>query len=355
MKHLKKYFLYLLFIFFILNLIILILWKGIYNFSLSKKDIYSDTVIKEIGITKDEELDFYKEFWVKRKFKYVKFIGELEQETKSQKYLNITKKNGRYNGINNNCNRKIMFYGSSSLFGYNIKDNQTIPFYFKKYLDDNNQNKYCVFNYGSASHFSTHENIFFQNQFINRTISKNDILIFIDGTAENGNQSSKVDLTLEKLFEYTHQNIIDKYKFTIPLTFETFPIFQIFKIKNQNNNLGFDSKKLNESKFVFQSNIKIRDILCKKLDLKCFTFLQPLPLISGKKIKSHLNIKDKEIKKKYWEEKYNKLKDTKNIIDLNDVLKNNKEISFVDPIHYSPSASKIIAQSILFEIKKYLD
>ena len=47
---------------------------------------------KSLGITKEEELDFYKEFWVKRKFKYVKFIGELEQETNSQKYLNITKK-----------------------------------------------------------------------------------------------------------------------------------------------------------------------------------------------------------------------------------------------------------------------
>ena len=163
MKRLKKYFLYLLFIFLILNLIILILWKGVYNFSLSKKDIYSDIVSKQIGITKKEELDFYKEFWVKRKFKYVKFIGELEQETNSQKYLNITKRNGRYNGINNNCSHKIIFYGSSSLFGYNVKDNQTVPFYFKKYLDNTNQNKYCVFNYGSASHFSTHENIFFQN------------------------------------------------------------------------------------------------------------------------------------------------------------------------------------------------
>jgi len=55
------------------------------------------------------------------------------------------------------------------------------------------------------------------------------------------------------------QYIIDKYKFTIPLTFETFPIFQIFKLKNQNNNLDLDNKRLNELKFVFQSNIKIRN------------------------------------------------------------------------------------------------
>ena len=354
MKFIKKYILLLIFIFFILNLITLILWKGIYNFTLSKKDIYSEIVSKEIGITDKEELDFYKEFWIKRKFKYIKYIGELEKETRKQKYLNITKKNGRYNGINNNCNQKILFYGSSSLFGYNVKDDQTIPFYFKEYLEKNN-NKYCVYNYGSASHFSTHENIFFQNQFINKIISKNDILIFIDGTAENGNHTSKVDLTLEKLFGYTHQSIIDKYKFTIPLTFETFPIFQIFKLTDQKHNLDLDNTRFEEIKFVFQSNIEMRNTLCKKLNLKCFTFLQPLPLISGKDIKSHLNIVSYETQKKYWQEKYYILKNTKDILDLNGILKNNKEISFVDPIHYSPSASKIIAQNVLSKVEKYLD
>ena len=354
MKIIKKYILLLIFIFFILNLIILILWKGIYNFTLAKKDIYSEIVTKEIGITDKEELDFYKEFWIKRKFKYIKYIGELEKETLKQKYLNITKKNGRYNGINNNCNQKILFYGSSSLFGYNVKDDQTIPFYFKEYLEKNN-NKYCVYNYGSASHFSTHENIFFQNQFINKIISKNDILIFIDGTAENGNHTSKVDLTLEKLFGYTHQSIMDKYKFTIPLTFETLPIFQIFKLTDQKHNLDLDNTRFEEIRFVFQSNIEMRNTLCKKLNLKCFTFLQPLPLISGKDIKSHLNIVSYETQKKYWQEKYNILKNTKDILDLNGILKNNQEISFVDPIHYSPSASKIIAQNILSKVEKYLD
>ena len=92
MKNIKKYLLFLISIFLILNLITLILWKAIYNFTLSKKNIYSEIVSEEIGITDKEELDFYKEFWIKRKFKYVKYIGELEKETDLQKYLNITKK-----------------------------------------------------------------------------------------------------------------------------------------------------------------------------------------------------------------------------------------------------------------------
>jgi hypothetical protein len=331
----------------------LILWKGIYNFALSKKGIYSDEVKKEIGIKKDEEMDFYNEFWIDRKFKYVKYIGELEKHTTSQKYLNITKDKGRYNGENNNCEQNILFYGSSSLFGYNVKDNQTIPFHFKKFLNKNLNKKFCVFNYGSASHFSTHENIFFQNQFINKVISKNDILIFLDGTAENGNYNSKADLALENLFDYTHYNLMDKYLFTFPLTIKTLPIFQIFKIyQNKENNKLFNDD-FEEIFYIFQSNINMRDELCSLLDLKCFTFLQPFPFITGKEDKSHLNIKNIQDKEEFWQKKYDILKSTKGVHDLNNSLKMNKKISFVDSIHYSPAASKIIAKNIFDKLSLF--
>lgn len=353
MRIIIKYITILLLIFFLLNFAILIIWKGIYNFALSKKDIYSDKVKKEIGIKKDEEIEFYKEFWIDRKFKYVKYIGELENYTTTQKYLNITKDKGRYNGVNNNCEQNILFYGSSSLFGYNVKDNQTIPFYFKEILNQNSNKRFCVFNFGSASHFSTHENIFFQNQFINKIISKNDILIFFDGTAENGNYNSKADLVLENLFTYSHYDLMDKYLFTLPLTIKTLPIFQIFKIfKNKDNNELFNDN-FEEIFFIFQTNVNIRNKLCSFLELKCFTFLQPLPFITGKEDKSHLNIKNVASKKDFWENKYNFLKFTNGVYDLNDILKTNNRISFVDPIHYSPTASKIIANDIFKKLNLF--
>ena len=353
MRIVKKYILGLFIFFFLLNFAILILWKGIYNFALSKKDIYSDKVKKEIGINKDEEIDFYNEFWIDRKFKYVKYIGELEKYTTSQKYLNITKDKGRYNGENNNCDQNILFYGSSTMFGYNVKDNQTISYYFKEILNQNSNKSFCVFNYGSASHFSTHENIFFQNQFLNKVISKNDILIFLDGTAENGNFNSKADLVLENLFVYSHYDLMDKYLFTLPLTFKTLPIFQILKIyKNKNKNELFNDN-FEEIFFIFQSNINIRNEVCSSLELKCFTFLQPFPFITGKEDKSHLNIKNLESKKKFWRKKYNFLKSTKGVYDLNNSLEINNTISFVDSIHYSPTASKIIAKNIFDKLNLF--
>ena len=75
----------------------------------------------------------------------------------------------------------------------------------------------------------------------NKVISENDILIFLDGTAENGNFNSKADLVLENLFVYSHYDLMDKYLFTLPLTFKTLPIFQISKIfKNKNKNELFN-------------------------------------------------------------------------------------------------------------------
>ena len=83
--------------------------------------------------------------------------------------------------------------------------------------------------------------------------------------------------------------------------------------------------------FIFQTNVNIRNKLCSFLELKCFTFLQPLPFITGKEDKSHLNIKNVASKKDFWENKYNFLKFTNGVYDLNDMLKTNNRISFVDP------------------------
>ena len=49
MRIIIKYITIILLIFFVLNFAILIIWKGIYNFALSKKDIYSDKVKKKLA------------------------------------------------------------------------------------------------------------------------------------------------------------------------------------------------------------------------------------------------------------------------------------------------------------------
>ena len=101
MRIIRKYIVALFIIFFLLNFAVLILWKGIYNFALSKKGIYSDEVKKEIGIKKDEEMDFYNEFWIENSSyiqndKFVKYnlfkrvdLWENSVQEQLQNYKNL--------------------------------------------------------------------------------------------------------------------------------------------------------------------------------------------------------------------------------------------------------------------------
>ena len=80
-------------------------------------------------------------------------------------------------------------------------------------------------------------------------------------------------------------------------------------------------------------------------------YIPTTTFITGKEDKSHLNIKN-VASKRFLKNKYNFLKFTNGVYDLNGILKNNK-ISFVDPIHYSPTASKIIANDIFEKLNLF--
>ena len=87
----------------------------------------------------------------------------------------------------NSVFRNVFFYGGENVFGYDVADNQTIPFYFKDILESQNL-EFCVFNFGRRTFFSTQENILFQNHIYLEKIKKDDIVIFIDGDNEIGNE-----------------------------------------------------------------------------------------------------------------------------------------------------------------------
>ena len=103
-----------------------------------------------------------------------------------------------------------------------------------------------------------------------------------------------------------------------------------------------------------------REGICEKLKLKCFTFLQPFATLHGvyfKKIplgaiqNRPLNIDEN----KQLKNKFELIKDTNGIIDISNSLLNEKELSYVDGVHYSPVANKKIAFYINNIINKYYE
>ena len=120
----------ILIIFFIINFILSPINKFIIT-NILNKPIYKDESLKVLGIDRSEERVFYNESW-NRAFKYVQFAELHEAETDKQKYVNVTKFDGRKMENNSNCEKNFYFYGSSLTFGYSAKDTQTIPSYFKE-------------------------------------------------------------------------------------------------------------------------------------------------------------------------------------------------------------------------------
>jgi hypothetical protein len=370
----KKFFTTLssiLFIFLILNFILSLILTPINNFvvtNILNKPIYNDDALKAINIVRSEERVFYNENW-NRNFKYVQFAEHYEAETHKQKYVNVSKFNGREVKNNSNCDINFYFYGSSLTFGYNVKDTQTIPSYFKKTLESlYPMSNYCVFNFGSASYFSTQENILFQTHILNNKIKASDFIFFIDGYSEEGNQKSRVSRHLEKIFNGVNARMLGELKFSFSFFWDSLPTTKIFiviknlfykdktkieNIKNINNPENMIKGVLKkEIKEVFQKNILMRRAICNDLKLNCYTFLQPFPNIHGthnKKLSNDPQYEHPDL------EKYNLLKDIKYIFDISNALDKDIENPFGSSNHYSPESSKLIAKSIYTIVKNKID
>ena len=345
-----------IFAFIFLNVILAFIWPYITDYRIKSGSFYSDDVLNLIEILPGEQVEFYKETWLDRKFQYVKFVGHYEKTSEKQKYVNADIDNGRKIENNLNCEKNFFFFGSSNTFGYNVKDNQTIPAQFKKILSENFKNKnFCVYNFGSAYHFSTQETIFFITNLLKNKINKGDFIFFIDGLSEIGNQETKVDQKIKFLFNYTNLKFWEKFYFTVPLFLESLPIVQLYKrflvkTKSKKNvNVVNQDEILN----VFQKNVIIRKAICLDMEINCYTFLQPFPQVAG--VNDKKLIADAPDRQDKFKKKYNLLKKTKYIVDISDALNNMKELSFVDVGHYTPKASYAVANSIYLKILKDLN
>ena len=352
---------FILFAFIIINFLLVLIWPKITNYNINKGKFYPDKVLELIEIQPNERSQFFREMLIDRKFQYQKFIGHYEQDTNNQKYLNVNLDNGRKIENNINCERSFFFFGSSNTFGYNVKDNQTIPANFKKILLEKNKNKnYCVYNFGSAYYYSTQETVFFITKILNDKIKKNDFIFFIDGISENGNQENKVDEKIKELFTFSNYKIWEKIYFTAPLFFESLPVVQLYerifrekirKTKLKEKDLIIDDDEIFN---VFQKNVIIRKSICEGFQINCYTFLQPFPYISGN-FEKNILVRGSTNKEIEFKKKYQLLKVANNIFDITSALDNMQELSYVDAGHYSPKASAVIAETIYMKILRDLN
>ena len=345
-------------LFILINFILGWIWEFRTNLKLKNFKPFDSIVLEALNLNQEDGLTLYLETFINREFDYEQFTEHAENNGYDNKFVNVTPQLGRKTVSPKNCKKNIFFYGGSTTFGYNVTDVQTIPSYIGETLLKNNK-EICVKNFGRGSYFSTQENILFQKHILNKKIKSEDIIIFIDGINENGNRNSRNTAFLFEVNKAVNQKYWDMYKFTFPIFFESLAINQFIKRLQQRINIQKKSELDQDNIFtlkenlkdVYEKNVMIREGICKNLNLYCYSFLQPFATIHGQYFEKPtkgapenrvLDISE-DIKLK---EKFDLLRNTKNIINIADSLDDSIFLSYVDSVHYSPSANKKISKKI---------
>ena len=341
MKNFSLIFFITLIFFVILNFLIVLLWP-IYSELNSKKHPYINEQIELLGLSNKDLITLNKESWKKyNKFRFVPFIGHTETDLVG-KFVNFTEEDGRKIERPENCNQNIYLYGGSTTFGYNVTDKQTIGSYLQEMLG----NDYCVFNHGRAYYYSKQEN----NLFINHLElgKKIDKVFFLDGINErcggyeyDQNISNSFSLFIERPY-LMWKTSLKNFMLTLPaVQFSNSLLGSNRWIHDKNNNiLNIEGCMKNvELDKIFKSRILLRESVCDKFNIDCYSILQPFAGTHGIQTRKFLS-EDKEEKLR---KKYKILSSVHKVINLGYVLKDDKTLSYIDGVHYSPQSNKKIA------------
>ncbi len=338
-----------LLLFLILNILIVLTWP-IYSKINSKKHLYIEEQIELLNLSNKDLIILNNETWKNYdKFRFVPFLGHTETD-RVGKFVNFSEKDGRKVNRPETCEKYIYLYGGSTTFGYNVTDLQTIGQYLQDLLSDT----HCVFNHGRAYYYSKQEN----NLLINHLEAgkKIDTAFFLDGINERcgsyeyaSTLNSSFSLLVERpylMWKNSFKNLV----LTLPVVQFSNSLFGSSRwIHDINNNiLKIDScvSKIDLGE-LYNTRISVRNSICKKFDINCYSILQPMAGNHGVQIRKLLS-EDHEI---MFKKKYKKLSTANGLIDLGYVLERDTSLSYVDGVHYSPVSNKKIAS----ELYKYLN
>ena len=335
--------------FIIFNLLVVISWP-IYSSLKANTHSYIDEQKELLQLSEKQLVTLNNETWRNYdKFRFIPFVGHTETD-RVGKLVNFSEKDGRYVQRPNECKRNIYLYGGSTAFGYNVTDNQTIGYYLQNLFNEDA----CVYNHGRAYFYSKQENNLFINHLENKKIISD--ALFLDGINERCGGYEYMN-HINNSFNLLVERPYKMWKISLNNFIKTLPVVQFANsltssdrwIQDNNNNiLSIESCVSNiELNYLYQERVSVRDGICNKKNINCFSFLQPMAGTSGRQINKLLK---KEISETL-QNKYNILKKANGIIDLKSILDNDSDLSYIDGVHYSPKTNKIIAE----ELFKYLN
>ena len=301
-------------------------------------------------------------------------LTEFIEQKRSLEFVSVSELGNRCNKnklqnckIPNGGRNEIWIFGGSTVFGYGLKNDETIAAHLEKYTKNMN-----VINFGQGHFHSTQSRILFQN--LLTFLPPPETVIFLDGyndfkIDQINNYQLPIRTSLTKNFEDLINNKeiskSKKLKIWIKKRFDRLNIVQLFKEKINNKKAKQPDKILiKDINKAYASlidrlkiNFKINKSIGEKFNINVINILEPVSLTKQ-------NYSSSNIPKKYlnnFDEKFNHNKNVYELIQSNDELLSFVDLNmtnlkikksmFVDLTHYSSDFSNKIA----FEISKSLN
>ena len=322
---------------------------------------YTDEVLGQIY--GKENIDDYKVVLREQsvRWRYHPFV-EYKEAPRSGKYVSVSSENTRCNSNGNNqckiANGKgvIWVFGGSTVFGYGVKNDETIPAYINKIFPD-----YEVVNMGHASYYSTLERILF-NEKLSEGLAP-EIAVFVDGLNDfyyfNVPNMSGASEKIRKSLKRTASGVNLELKFLNKSYFWMYLHSSLkTKLKKVVNNpedngswslVQPDStllKVVDRLRFNFLARQKIGDIN----GVKVLNVLQPVPGYgighNTSKVPAHLLRLEGHVNSTRGYQLIEKEKFNLNVSYLDLSKLSIDAPMYIDTVHYSPAFNKEIAKKI---------
>lgn len=302
------------------------------------------------------------------------------------KYSIVT--NGIRKSKNADCQENLIdiwFLGGSTTYGIGVPFWDSIPSYFSDIAKKTNNNCVRVTNFGTPLFYSAQELVLFSNLLIKHT-NKPKIVIFLDGLNDFAQPESSMNLV--PYFSYNLENLIPKgngANFSSINTnknfFEKFLSYKIylsfFKPSSSMKNVSINQYKENFNSTSNEEVVRITtrnfrkaqeqlEIICSGYKIRCFQFLQPVPIKDySSKATENLTADFRTSNSHDWPRQriilLNAYKDISknvnnskyfNFQDISSIFVEYDGIPYVDNAHYSPGGNNLIAQRIYENVFK---
>lgn len=285
---------------------------------------------------------------------YEQWLG-FRERARALKFVNVDefgiRSNGSPTGRFAPIDGSVWMFGGSTTFGYGVADNETIPAFLQQATHRD------VVNFGRGYFFSAQENMLLKQLLAVGLVPSK--VVFLNGINERCNidiyqaEMGQLFNTAQVATDWKATNIYRPVKFLvynillkIGGTFGHSAIFDADIMRLSCSRFGAE-RKLAE---ILRASLIERKLLCEQYRIECVTFVQPFAGVHG----IHADAKALTAEARLMlKDHYDELKGNfaeMGAISLVDVFDAKKTQAYIDNVHYSASANKLIAQSIATHI-----